>query len=78
MNTKYLNLVIHDTGTVLLNVAVFLLFYSINVKMAVIIGGLYCIKTVAGFLYATELKKEDKEAMQELEKILNAKDSDKI
>lgn len=40
------------------------------------IGGLYLMKTVAGFLYANEVKKQDKEAMEEIERLLNVKDDE--
>lgn len=70
MTTKKLHLFIHETSLVAMNVSIFILFYTIDVKLAVTIGGLYCIKTISSFLYSMEQKREDQEMMEEIDRIL--------
>lgn len=72
MTSKKVHLVVHDIALIAMNVSIFLLFYTLDIKMAVTIAGLYLIKTGSGYLYAMEQKREDAEMMEEIDRILKS------
>jgi len=72
MTSKKLHRIVHDVALFALNVSIFILFYTLDVKMAVMIAGLYTIKTISGFLYLMEQKREDTEMMEEIDRILKS------
>jgi hypothetical protein len=71
MTTRLIHILVHDATAVALNVFLFNILYQVNANYAIIVAGLYCIKTLASFIYAYEKSKEDEEAIKVFERLMN-------
>ena len=68
----------HDAAAFTLNCLMFYVLYTINAKLSVAIAALYGIKLLASYLYVQEKKNEDKEMMEEFDKLLKIEQRDNV